>query len=212
MGGNTGVDLPAGKNLAGSFYSPKAVITDVSFLDTLPENIMADGFAEVIKYAIIADSELFAILKSKDYNISDIIFRCVSIKADIVSEDELDNGKRQILNFGHTIGHAIETLSGFEISHGCAVAIGMAKITKAAEKYGIVTEPCYSEITGILRQYGLPLESPYSDNLISGEIKMDKKRRGDYINFIVPKAIGKAEIYPVKADKAADFIGGGYDC
>jgi 3-dehydroquinate synthase len=141
VGGKTAIDLECGKNLAGAFYQPSVVICDITTLDTLSEKIFYDGCAEVIKYGVIASEELFEICRDgfKD-NIEEIIYRCVSIKRDIVMEDEFDTGMRQLLNFGHTIGHGIEACSKYYITHGTAVAIGMVLITKAAVKMNMCNE------------------------------------------------------------------------
>ena len=134
VGGKTAIDLPAGKNLVGAFKQPRLVLCDIDTLHTLPERLFLDGCAEVIKYAMLYDEPLFNALQisGPDFDRETVIARCIGLKRDVVQEDEFDNGSRQRLNFGHTIGHAIEARSDFQISHGQAVAAGMAIITKAA--------------------------------------------------------------------------------
>ena len=126
VGGKTAIDLKAGKNMAGAFYQPHLVLCDVDMLDTLPEEVFADGIAETLKYGVIGDVDLFEKTAKGDFrnDLEEIIETCVKMKRDIVMEDEFDNGVRQLLNLGHTLGHAIEKRSGFAISHGHAVAIG----------------------------------------------------------------------------------------
>ncbi|MEI6579117.1 MAG: 3-dehydroquinate synthase, partial [Eubacteriales bacterium] len=127
VGGKTGVNLDAGKNLAGAFWQPSLVLCDCDTLNTLPDDILADGIAEAIKYGMIRDKELFEMLEFGDCisNPEACVARCVTIKGNIVAKDEFDNGERQLLNFGHTLAHSIEKLSDYKISHGHAVAIGM---------------------------------------------------------------------------------------
>ena len=139
VGGKTAVDISAGKNLVGSFHQPSLVYCDISTLDTLEPDIMRDGFAEVIKYGIIMDKNLFQkVLEPPVKNLKEVITRCVEIKCNVVNADEFDKGARQLLNFGHTVGHAIELLSDFSISHGSAVAAGMVRAAKigAANEIG----------------------------------------------------------------------------
>ena len=136
VGGKTAIDLPSGKNLVGAFYQPKLVLCDTDTLNTLPEDIFRDGCAEVIKYGVLYDAELFAHLDESglSFDREAVIARCVELKRDVVAEDEFDRGKRQKLNLGHTIGHGIEACSGYGISHGKAVAMGMTIITKTPAK------------------------------------------------------------------------------
>ena len=186
VGGKTAIDIPAGKNLVGAFYQPSLVLCDPKTLDTLDENIFADGCAEVIKYGIINDKQLFERLKSPiQPQIEDIIEACVTDKRDIVNADERDEGVRQLLNLGHTAAHSIETLSHFKISHGSAVAIGTAIISRAAEKLGYCPAGDTKQITNMLESYGLPTECPYSASELAEVALRDKKRNGDTINLIV---------------------------
>jgi 3-dehydroquinate synthase len=185
VGGKTAINLPEGKNLAGTFKQPACVIMDTDTLETLDESVFADGCAEVIKYGMIWDGELFEMLQNHVLTepeqrkntvlLIDVISCCVDIKREIVIQDELDKGIRNILNFGHTVGHSIEKKSGFEISHGAAVAMGMAIVTEAAEKVGICGDGITEELRGLLTAYGLPVEAPFAvEELIEG-ILSDKK-------------------------------------
>jgi 3-dehydroquinate synthase len=192
VGGKTAINLPTGKNLAGAFYQPSAVICDVSLLSSLPSEQMKDGYAEIIKYGMISDRELFDSLKTPiDSRLEQIITRCVEIKRDIVTEDEFENGVRKLLNFGHTIGHAIEVLSGYGISHGHAVAIGMAVETRIATALGICDNGCLNELLDILHKYGLPCETNYGVSEITEICLSDKKREGGSITMIFPSKVGE---------------------
>jgi 3-dehydroquinate synthase len=148
VGGKTAVDLAAGKNLAGAFYQPERVLCDLGVFQTLDKEVFQEGLAEAIKYGVIADRVLFDRIASGDFRdtLEGVVASCVSIKARIVGEDEFDNGSRQLLNFGHTLGHAVEKCSQLEIRHGQAVAIGMVLAARAAEKLGLTEEPCSEEI------------------------------------------------------------------
>ncbi len=193
VGGKTAIDLEKGKNLAGAFYQPKIVICDYDTLKTLPDEIFSDGCAEVIKYGVLFDEALFSHLKEKGkaFDTEYVISKCVDLKRITVAEDEFDNGKRQLLNFGHTLGHSVEALSNFKLSHGKAVSIGMCLITKACVKNGWVTKDCFSEIKSISEKFSLPTKTTYTADEIFGVVKNDKKRKGDTITAIIPEKIGK---------------------
>ena len=141
VGGKTAVDLPAGKNLVGAFFQPDAVLIDTSLLDTLAPHFFTDGCAEVLKYGVIADADLFAELETplvpQDPRLADVVSRCVAIKRDVVQTDEKEKGLRQILNFGHTLGHALEKNSQFKLTHGFAVACGMVLVARACAARGL---------------------------------------------------------------------------
>lgn len=193
VGGKTAVNLKAGKNLAGVFNQPELVLCDTEFLNTLEEKIFADGMAEVIKYGVLADEDLF--LKVKDgnvkENIEDIIARCVEIKRDIVNEDEFDTGKRQLLNFGHTLGHAIEAESGFAISHGTAVAQGMVLASEISFKNNLTSVNLTEEIREACENNNLSAQCPYDTEILGKFSSSDKKISGKNISFIVPERMGK---------------------
>lgn len=206
VGGKTAVDLKAGKNLAGTFYQPEAVICDTDFTATLDKRVFRDGCAEVIKYGVILDSELFNRLEGGiegclEYAVS----RSVELKRDIVVSDERDNGIRAILNYGHTFGHAIESLSSFSVSHGEAVAKGMVLASKAASLLGIadLTE----RITAILHSYGFDLDCPYSAQQIAAAARKDKKRSGDSITLVLAESIGSCRLHKADITELESILG-----
>lgn len=213
VGGKTAVNLEAGKNLVGAFYQPDMVICDYTTLDTLPNEIFADGCAEVIKYGAIMDAEFFAFLKNNDIkeNIEYVITRCVEMKRDIVNEDEKESGIRAILNFGHTIGHAIEINSKFEISHGSAVAIGMMIASKGAYSLGMCDCDISEEIKEVLIKNNLPVSCDFSAEALYNVSCSDKKRSGNSIKLIVPEKMGKCVGKKVPTEQMLDFIKAGLE-
>lgn len=207
VGGKTAVDLVAGKNLMGSFHQPSLVLCDCSTLNTLPTEVFSDGCAEVIKYGVINDRPLFDRLKRGIRNdLENVIAECVIRKADIVSKDEFDNGCRQLLNLGHTVGHAIELCSDFEISHGSAVAIGMVIVTKIAVRLGICPSTELDELIAILKAEGLPTQCGFSADELASVATADKKRSGDSISMIIPYGIGNCRPMKVCVDELTSFI------
>ncbi|WP_297420019.1 3-dehydroquinate synthase [Clostridium sp.] len=200
VGGKVAVDLERGKNLVGSFYHPKLVLIDPSVLETLSERFFRDGMAEVIKYGCIKDKEFFDLLKSlktKDeimHNIETIIHKCCFIKKCVVENDEKDTGERMLLNFGHTLGHAIETYYNFKkFTHGEAVAIGMYEISKIAEKKGLTKQGVSEEIKEILIQNDLPYEVEIEDgSAILNTIALDKKNIDNVLKVVLLKNIGES--------------------
>ena len=211
VGGKTAIDLPAGKNLAGAFYQPSLVLCDIDVLQTLPEDIFRDGCAEVIKYGILFDETLFEHLcqKGTAFDREYVISRCVELKRDIVAEDEFDRGSRQLLNLGHTIGHGVEANSNYTLSHGKAVAIGIAIVSKAARFRQLCSEEVYKNIINILDIFSLPKTANTSADSLYTSALSDKKRSGGTVNLIVPRIIGKCEIYPTKIDDLRSFIEAG---
>ncbi len=211
VGGKTAVNLSAGKNLAGAFHQPALVVCDIDTMKTLSEDIFADGTAEAIKYGVLADKELFEEIASGNFynNLESVIAKCIGIKADIVGRDELDLGERQLLNLGHTIGHAIEKCSNMQITHGHAVAIGMLMIAKSAFKLGLSEENCALPIETALKNNNLPLTCNFSAESLAQAAFSDKKRSGKYINFIIPKTIGHCEITKVSSDDILKIISAG---
>lgn len=207
VGGKTGVNLKAGKNLAGAFYQPRLVVCDIKTFDTLPYENFIEGVSETIKYGVICDREIFDIhLNNDNWDIESIIERCVLIKAEIVSEDEFDLGKRQLLNFGHTIGHAIEKATDFKISHGMAVGIGMAYISKISDSLGWSKEDTYPEIEKCLKKNKIPVNIDVdTENLLSAMVK-DKKRMGDKINLVIPEKIGKCVLKSINVEELKEVL------
>lgn len=193
VGGKTGVDLPAGKNLAGAFWQPAAVLCDPELLHTLPPEVFSDGTAEAIKYGVIADRQLFEVIASGALreNLDMAITRCIGIKADIVGRDEFDRGDRALLNFGHTIGHAVEKRSDFGLSHGRGVAIGMVIISRIAAARGWCDASIPPDIAAALALNGLPWENPYPAEELLPFMLSDKKRAGDTITLVVPETLGR---------------------
>lgn len=211
VGGKTAIDLDSGKNLAGAFYQPKLVLCDINALDSLPQNIFRDGCAEVIKYGILYDPHLFAELQEKDleFDRESIIARCVELKRDVVSQDEFDIGARQKLNLGHTVGHSIEAQSNFTVSHGQAVAIGMAIVSKASLKYGICSNDTQKRIQTVIARFGFPCTTTYSAQALFECVLSDKKRAGDTVTLVVPEEIGSCILKPTPVDDLKDFIEAG---
>lgn len=203
VGGKVAVDLPEGKNLAGAFYQPSLVLIDPLVLDTLPERFIHDGMGEVIKYGCIKDAALFEQLENAGSfsalkpMLPDIIYRCVNIKRIIVEEDQFDTGNRMLLNFGHTLAHAIEQYYNYEReSHGEAVAIGMYQITNIAEKRGLVTSGTSLRIKKILTAYGLPYKCDLPLSSLTAPITRDKKNLNNHLNIILLRTVGDSYIYP----------------
>lgn len=200
IGGKTGVDLPHGKNLLGTFYQPAAVFANLSFLNTLPEKEFKNGLAEVIKYGIIDDEKMFRHLednidgiKSKDFKLLlGMVENCCQIKKSVVEIDEKEQGLRRILNFGHTLGHALEAISKYAITHGEGVAMGMVAAARISEKMGYLKNSEMERIETLIDQARLPVKIPSSLNAdkIINQLKMDKKKKGDIINFVLLKKIG----------------------
>lgn len=208
VGGKTAIDLKAGKNMAGAFYQPHLVLCDVDVLETLPAEYFADGIAETLKYGIIGDGELFEKTASGDFrnDLEKIIETCVKMKRDIVMEDEFDTGMRQLLNLGHTLGHAIEKKSGFTISHGHAVAIGMHLIAKVAEEKGMAEKGLAEKIRVALKKNALPVSIDYSAEEITEGVLKDKKRRGGEISFVFPTKIGHCEIVKIPVGEVMELV------
>lgn len=211
VGGKTGCNLSIGKNLAGAFYQPEFVICDLKCLETLDDKNFSCGIAEAIKTAVIQDAELFeqfrTTISKKDAEIlKKVISRCVEIKANVVSQDEKESGLRQILNFGHTIGHAIEKLSSYKIQHGEAVSIGMAVITKAFVRMNKCTSSLYDELISVLKINNLPVIHPYTKEEIFSAALSDKKRNADSITIVYSPVLGTAELYPMKLNEFENLV------
>lgn len=211
VGGKTAINLEHGKNLAGCFYQPKAVIIDTDFLRSLPDSEYKNGCAEVIKYGMIADKTLLDNIISVPVmnHYKDMIFRCIDIKRRFVETDERDTGRRMLLNFGHTLGHAFEKLSGYTIPHGLAVAAGMAYVTRAAVKRGLCGKDVLDALLLALDRYQLPKYSSFDAQDITACALSDKKSDGNTINLIVPAALGKCEILKVPTCELINWVKAG---
>lgn len=211
VGGKTGVDIPQGKNLVGAFWQPNVVLIDPDTLSTLTDHFFSDGMAEVIKYGCIKNEDLFNTLSEKNAKeiIDDIIYECVKIKRDVVEIDECDHGERALLNFGHTLGHAIEKEYNFEgISHGQAVAIGMVMMTKASELANITPSGTADKIAELCKKYNLPISDKTPiENIVKSSFS-DKKSSASNISLIVLNKIGNSKIYPVAKSNMLNFVTG----
>ena len=212
VGGKTGVDLPFGKNLVGAFHQPEAVLTDPDTLKTLPEHFFRDGMGEVVKYGCISDQPLFQALEAGTAleNLEDLLARCVASKKSFVEEDTRDTGRRMILNFGHTFGHALEKLHNFEgLSHGEAVGIGMVLASRVGEELSVTPKGTAERILTVLGQYGLPTSSQFSWEEIVDATALDKKSDGSSLRLILLKEIGDAVIHPVTREDLKRLWKGG---
>ncbi len=211
VGGKTAVNLGSGKNQVGAFYQPSLVLCDPDTLETLADEEYLCGCAEVIKYGILGNEPFFRSLAETHIRdqVENVIAECVSMKRDIVNEDEFDRGKRQLLNLGHTIGHAVEACSDFKVLHGQAVAIGMAVIARAASEKGFCAQETKDNIIDILNMYGLPVVSDYPLEDMYNAALSDKKISGSRINLIVPKKIGSCSIETIKAEDLKDWMRAG---
>lgn len=201
VGGKTGVDVPAAKNILGTFQQPRAVFSDLSFLDTLPAREWTNGFAEIVKYGAIADPGLLTIMSERCDDLrrgdqrllADVIGRSCRIKQEIVESDEREGGLRRILNFGHTVGHAVEAESGFAVSHGEAVAMGMVCAAALSERLGHLGADHRESLVDVLRRVGLPVRIPAALPVpgILERLRRDKKKVGATVHFVLLKGPGR---------------------
>ena len=213
VGGKTGIDIPMGKNQVGAFWQPSLVLEDTSLRKTLPDDVFTEGMGEVTKYAFIMDEKLMDLLEKQNGNIRDdaavlenVIGMCVSDKAEIINEDETDNGRRQILNFGHTAGHVIERDSGFIKPHGICVAKGMGIFMDACVKAGTLSAEDAKRMKDLLAMYKLPASDEITaEDIVKGAMN-DKKKRGNTLSVILVNKIGKAEIKKMTAEEFLKFL------
>lgn len=208
VGGKVAVNTEYGKNLVGAFHQPSLVLCHTPFLDTLPTDIYADGMAEVVKYGVIRDKDFFEKLSS-GMDTEEMIARCVEIKRDVVVSDEKECGERVILNFGHTAAHAVEKLSGYKISHGKAVAIGMVLTARCAEAIGVCEAGCAKRIAAVLEKYSLNTDCPYSAEELARASKNDKKAADGEIKLTLPKKIGECTVVKMPVSELEGFFGSG---
>lgn len=208
VGGKTAIDLDGGKNQVGAFYQPWLVFCDTDTLKTLPQKEYACGAAEVIKYSVIGDEQMYNMLMEAPLNKQEeeIIARCVCAKRDIVQRDEFDTGERMLLNLGHTFGHAIETCSSFEILHGQAVAIGMQIMAKSAYAQGYCSSETLEAIVAILKKYNLFAQVEFTSEQMIKEILADKKATGSGISIVVPRKIGKCDIIKIPNEQIKKWL------
>lgn len=213
VGGKTGIDIPMGKNQVGAFWQPALVLEDTSFLKTLPDGVFTEGMGEVTKHAFIMDLALFDKLEKANGNIRDdedlleeIVYMNVSDKASVVSADETDNGRRQTLNFGHTVGHVIERDSGFTKPHGVCVAMGMGIIMDACVRAGTLDKNDAEKMKNLLKLYKLPVTDNITPEAIVNGALNDKKKRGDTLSVILVNKIGEAEIKKMTKEEFLEFL------
>jgi 3-dehydroquinate synthase len=219
IGGKTGVDLSYGKNLLGTFYQPQAVFIDLQYLTTLPEKEFNNGLAEIIKYGIIDDEKMFRLLEDNmdsikrkdDALLLKLVENCCRIKKAIVEIDEREQGLRRILNFGHTLGHALEAQSDFTISHGEGVAMGMIAAARISVKAGYLDTADEERLAALIGKAGLPCRVPkeLATQGIIDRLKMDKKKMGDTVHFVLLKKIGMPFVNGgIKDEMLAEVIEG----
>lgn len=211
IGGKNAVNLNSGKNLVGSFYFPDLILIDYNFLNTLPKKELNSGISEAIKCGAIFDEKLFSILEKEKFedNIENIIYRSILVKKKLVEEDRFDSGKRMLLNFGHTIGHAVESLCGYKnISHGEAVSVGMNAITKISEKLGLTGAGVSERVKNVCEKYSLPTQNNFPIDKLSEMILQDKKNFGEYINLVILKNIGNSFLLKLSSDNISNFLEG----
>ena len=203
VGGKTGVDLPFGKNLVGAFHQPLGVLTDPEALDSLPERFFRDGMGEVIKYGCIADRPLFEALEAGTalQDLEGVLAQCVRCKKELVEQDTRDTGRRMILNFGHTFGHALEKLHNFqELTHGEAVGIGMVMACHVGERLKITPSGTGQRVARVLEQYGLPTQDRFTWEQVVDATALDKKSDGDTLRVILLSDVGESVIHPITRD------------
>jgi 3-dehydroquinate synthase len=212
VGGKTGVNLDGYKNMVGLFYQPAFVICDPHLLATLPRQEIASGFAEIVKHAAIADDRYFALLEDRTEDalalapdlLERIIYDSVVIKAGIVNRDERETGERRKLNFGHTLGHAIEKNIG--VSHGQAVSAGMAAAARLSVQKGLLSESDARRLTDLLVLFGLPVFLPADPSAVYSALVRDKKRRNDAILFVLLSGLGSSVVTPIAIDELRDLL------
>lgn len=212
VGGKTAINLSAGKNLAGAFYQPSLVLCDTDIIKNLPSEIFSEGMAEVIKYGAIGSEKILDLCASgAKENLSELIALCVSMKRDIVMRDEFDTGERQLLNLGHTPAHAIEKLSGFKTSHGCAVAIGMVMMARAAESAELCEKGVADELRALCEKYSLPVSCPFAVGDMAEVAMSDKKRGAGKITLVLPEKRGKSILFKVNDVEAEKYFARGME-
>lgn len=208
VGGKNGVNVDGYKNMVGTFTQPRFVVCDVNMLRTLPERELRTGMAEMIKAGIIADGELFSMLErtplaelaKNPEMLGEVVYRAIKVKADIVERDEREHGDRRKLNLGHTLAHAIEKSSS-KMNHGEAVAAGLALISDAAARRGLLSAADKERICGLLRRTGFDLTPPVAMRVLLKAVSKDKKSEGDVLNVVFPTAIGACEVVPMPLEE-----------
>lgn len=204
VGGKTGVNLQSGKNLAGAFWQPSLVLCDCKTFDSLPETKLMDGIAEAVKSAVVSEESLIPHILNNNYEY--VVERCVSIKKSVVEADERDTGLRQLMNFGHTIGHGIEKLSSYSVSHGQAVAKGMIVEARAAYKAGLTDVDISRPLEEIFTGMGFDLSIWYNTDELYHYALMDKKISRDKITMVIPESIGKCRLQKISLSELKTLI------
>lgn len=222
VGGKTAIDLTAGKNLAGAFWQPRAVLADVGCLGTLSDAQFADGCGEVVKHAMIADADLFAELEStpltpellkRDLSrVAWLVARNIDIKRAVVEADEREGGLRKLLNFGHSIGHGVEAAEGYRLGHGTCVAIGMVAIASSAVTAGELAQDVPARLAALLEAHGLSLAFHADAKSVFAEALHDKKRTGDVIELVIPREVGGAALARTPLDEFRRILEVGLAC
>jgi 3-dehydroquinate synthase len=201
VGGKTGVDLPAGKNLVGAFHQPRAVVCDLGFLETLPARELTAGLAEVVKAGLIADAALFERLEREPVvpgSMGEIVAAAVKVKVDVVSRDEFEGGRRAILNFGHTLGHAIEAESSYALLHGEAVSLGMVAALALGRDRGVTESALVPRTVALLRKLALPVDlDGRLTSTVLARVDVDKKRRSDQVMFVFVPRLGESIVQEI---------------
>lgn len=214
VGGKTAVDLGAGKNLAGAFWQPAAVLCDTDCLKTLSPSVLADGAAEAIKTGVLAGEGLFSLLERGvcGTELPQVITCCVRCKAGVVERDPTERGERRLLNLGHTVGHAIEKCSGYTVPHGHAVAAGLAVIARAAERLGWAKDDgMAARIAAALQHWELPTGTRFPVNALVQAALADKKRSGDAVTLVIPEALGHCTLRPVPVAALGGILAAGLE-
>ncbi|MER3463652.1 MAG: 3-dehydroquinate synthase [Chitinophagaceae bacterium] len=210
IGGKNGIDVGEYKNMIGVIRQPSFILHDLIFLDTLPQNEWRNGFAEIIKHAAIKDASMFRALEENELTfyqkkkkaVCDLIQRNAMIKTKVVQDDEFESGERKLLNFGHTLGHALETQ--YELSHGEAISIGMTYAVSLSEQLKGFKQK--ERVVTLLEQYGLPTYARFNRDKVINVLRMDKKKEKDFINFILLEKVGKAVIEPILINKLYETL------
>ena len=196
VGGKTGVDLPQGKNLVGAFKQPEMVIIDSAVLNTLPTAEFRSGLAEVVKHGIIAGPELFSALDDGNFTLPWMLSEAVKVKVAVVQEDPFEQGRRAMLNLGHTFGHAFETLSDFQLRHGEGVAMGLACAARLSVELGHASNDTADAIITLLERLDLPAIPPaYPPDAVWRAMGADKKKEAGRLRFVLPRNIGDVDIF-----------------
>ena len=208
VGGKTAIDLPGGKNQAGFFHQPLAVLCDPELFATLPPRELRCGLAEIAKNAVLFDAELFGLLRGGygPAGAEELVARCVEYKRRLVEQDEFDRGERQLLNLGHSFGHAIERCSGWEIPHGQAVATGMAILTRGCAARGLCPAETAARLEALLKRFGLPTRCEYAPGELLAAARADKKRRGERITLALPGRDGRPALKDMSYEEFGELI------